>query len=403
MWICFRTKAKKPLSFLTLPVLSFLVFMSVLLPPEISHSEQVTLSWDAPTTYTDGTSLTDYFGGYKVYYGTSSGNYPNVTDVGDVTAYTVSNLPAGNYYFAVTTYDKFGNESDYSNEVVLNAPLVSTVTYPVNGAAIKAASYVIQGTASQGTSKVEVGITGSGGTSWYPATGTASWTYSWSPASDGNYAVTSRATDASGNVEVPGAGISVAIDRTTPSSAVTAPAASSAINRSSPNYYIVGTATDAGSGIKGVEVSTNGGASWSPATGTSSWSYVWTLPVADGPYGIMSRATDSAGNVEPPKPAITLTIDGVNPTSNITSPAAGSNLISGSTAVNIAGTASDNGTGVKQVGLSFDGGATWVTANGTSSWNYSWNLPAAGSHTILSRATDNAGNTETPGTGVPTR
>ncbi len=75
-----------------------------------------TLGWAAPTTNTDGTPLTD-LAGYKIYYGTSSGNYTKVINAGNVTSYTVNDLPAGTYYFAVTTYDAQNIESGYSGEV----------------------------------------------------------------------------------------------------------------------------------------------------------------------------------------------------------------------------------------------------------------------------------------------
>ncbi len=75
------------------------------------------LSWDAPQTYTDGRPLGDALGGFKVYYGTSSRNYTHVVDVGKVTTYRVVGLSPATYYFAVTAYDRSGNESDYSNEV----------------------------------------------------------------------------------------------------------------------------------------------------------------------------------------------------------------------------------------------------------------------------------------------
>ena len=57
------------------------------------------------------------FKGYNIYYGTSSGVYTISIDVGDFTSYTVTDLPDGTHYFAVTYYDKFFNESWYSNEV----------------------------------------------------------------------------------------------------------------------------------------------------------------------------------------------------------------------------------------------------------------------------------------------
>ena len=74
-----------------------------------------TLSWDVPATNTDGTPLTD-LAGFKVYFGTSSGNYTTVINVGNVTAYVVSNLASGTYYFTVTSYSFPGYESDFSNE-----------------------------------------------------------------------------------------------------------------------------------------------------------------------------------------------------------------------------------------------------------------------------------------------
>ena len=77
---------------------------------------QVTHEWD-PNTEPD-------LAGYKLYYGTSSGNYPNVIDVGNQVTYTVTGLiPGETYYFSVTAYNTSGYESDYSNEIVYTVPL----------------------------------------------------------------------------------------------------------------------------------------------------------------------------------------------------------------------------------------------------------------------------------------
>ena len=54
--------------------------------------------------------------GYKVYWGTASRVYQPPTVLTNATA-TVSNLPPGTYYFAVTAYDAAGNESAFSREV----------------------------------------------------------------------------------------------------------------------------------------------------------------------------------------------------------------------------------------------------------------------------------------------
>ena len=82
------------------------------------NNNVATLSWDPPTTNVDGTSLDD-LAGYKIYYGTSSGNYTGMIDITDPqkSDHTIENLASGTYYFVATAYDTSGNESDFSNEV----------------------------------------------------------------------------------------------------------------------------------------------------------------------------------------------------------------------------------------------------------------------------------------------
>ena len=75
-----------------------------------------TLEWTAPVTNSDGSALTD-LAGFRVYYGTSSGSYPQSIDVGKVTTYPVPDLPRSvRYFFVVTAYNQVGVESDPSNE-----------------------------------------------------------------------------------------------------------------------------------------------------------------------------------------------------------------------------------------------------------------------------------------------
>ena len=69
-----------------------------------SPGNSATLTWVAPTTNADGTPLTD-LAGYKIYYGTSSGVYSVIIDVGNITTYKIDNLSPGTYYFSVTAYD----------------------------------------------------------------------------------------------------------------------------------------------------------------------------------------------------------------------------------------------------------------------------------------------------------
>jgi hypothetical protein len=98
-------------------ILHVLLAIIISLNASVAFASVVTLSWDAPTANADGTTLTD-LAGYKVYYCTSSGDYSEYIDVGNVLSYMVSDLENGFvYYFAVTAYDTSGNESEYSNDV----------------------------------------------------------------------------------------------------------------------------------------------------------------------------------------------------------------------------------------------------------------------------------------------
>lgn len=73
------------------------------------------LSWTAPSQNEDGTDLTD-LAGYKLYWGSTPGSYPNSVTIDNptVTTYLVENLAPGTYEFVATSYNVSGVESRYS-------------------------------------------------------------------------------------------------------------------------------------------------------------------------------------------------------------------------------------------------------------------------------------------------
>lgn len=77
-----------------------------------------TLSWEPPAENADGSPLTP-LAGYKIYYGTTPGQYSESIAVPDpaVTSYTVDGLAPGTYYFAITAVDTNAQESGYGDEV----------------------------------------------------------------------------------------------------------------------------------------------------------------------------------------------------------------------------------------------------------------------------------------------
>lgn len=101
----------KNLSFINL-----FLFSCLLLQLEAKAST-ISLSWDASTS----TNV----GGYKIFYGQTSGNYPNMIDVGNTTTTIIPNLPEKTEIFiAAKAYNKDRTlESPFSLEL-------STITPP---------------------------------------------------------------------------------------------------------------------------------------------------------------------------------------------------------------------------------------------------------------------------------
>ncbi len=126
-------------------------------------------------------------------------------------------------------------------------------------------------------------------------------------AGDSNY---SGSTSVSQRVEIYPINIVV-------TSTITSPASGYITNATS--ITVSGTAAgDASDPVNLVEVSINGGATWQPAVGSSSWSKTIIFP-QEGIFAIKSRATTIAGTVETPKSGISVTIDRTAPTGNIVS------------------------------------------------------------------------------------
>lgn len=373
----------------------------------------------------------------------------------------------------------------------------SSITAPVTAERIRGASYTITGTANDsgasGLSRVEVSINAS---AWQTATGTASWSYTWTLGADGDYNVRSRAVDTAGNIETAGAGIDVSIDNTPPVVSSTDPVDGAteivvettvkavfsedmdpatinttmltlkdsldvpvtgvvsydapsrtamftpSANLASKTYYTATVST----GVKDVTgnamaadkawtfqtkdvitpvttmtinpSSPDGDNGWyksvpsitlsSSEPGYTNYSWIadaepwttYTVPF-DVPLGVNTfyyYSVDSTGNEEAPHLSQAFNVDTAVPSSSIVTPSDGASL-RGAGYI-ITGTATDSGaSGVSRVEISIDQGL-WTAAAGTTNWTYSWTFPGEGQHNIRARAVDNAGNTETAGSGI---
>ena len=227
----------------------------------------------------------------------------------------------------------------------------STLTFPTTAALYDNASWTAGcasagfcGTATDnsgaGLQKVELTIRQGAGNYWdgsafssaspvfVLASGLSSWSYAFPASSfpaDGAYTVQIRATDNLNGVEIPSS-LDFTVDQTPPSAfSLGAPTAGQAIRNGQTVSVPGGSPTDA-NGIANVAFKACAGAgacTFAAATVTigsstvSPYSATWSSQPADGPYKIVARATDNAGNTTDSAP-VAVTVDNTAPVHAVT-------------------------------------------------------------------------------------
>ena len=87
---------------------------------EVTPVDYIKLSWLAPESNADGSTLTD-LGGYMVYYRMDNDAEQIYSlDVGNVTSVTIENLSPGIWCFAIKAYKDSNIESKFSNYACKN-------------------------------------------------------------------------------------------------------------------------------------------------------------------------------------------------------------------------------------------------------------------------------------------
>jgi hypothetical protein len=97
-------------------------------------------------------------------------------------------------------------------------------------------------------------------------------------------------------------------DTTAPVVTITSPSAGANIPNGS-NVVLTGTVTDIGGIVAGVNVSTDGGATWHPATGTTSFSYNY-VQHGKGLVPVLVRAIDDSGNYSATPKTVSFSVTG---------------------------------------------------------------------------------------------
>ena len=354
-------------------------------------------AWSAVFSWSP--SATTGVAGYRLYYGAGSGNYTQSIDVGNVTQTTISNLTAGNtYYAAVTAYTTSALESVKSNEVSFvasgstSSPLTVSLTSPTSGASYTApANITLTATASDSNATVSYVEFYSGSTRFVTVT-SSPYTFAWSNVAAGTYTLTAKAYDSNGAVATSGP-VNVTVSGTTTSQAPTVTLSSNGTSFAAPaSITLTAAASEVGGTISKVEFYS--GSSLAASDTSSPYTATFT-GVPTGSYTVTAKAYDSRG-VSVTSAPITLSVGTTTtntpPTVSLTSPANATTLKAPAT-VTLSANASDVGGSISKV--EFYSGTTLVATVTNSPYSVTFTGVSAGTYVITARAYDNQGATAT--------
>ena len=217
---------------------------------------------------------------------------------------------------------------------------------------------------------------------------------------DGSHTITARQTDLAGNTSSASAGLSITVDTTGPSVSFTTPAN---LDTASGTISLVATASDAGTGITGVQFKVGTTNIGSEDTTSPYGTSLDTTTLSDGVYTLNAVARDVVGNFS--TSSVSITVDNTAPvapgTPDLTTGTdTGDSSMDDSTsnATPQFTVSCVNGSTVRI----FSAGSTQIGSGTCSSGTVTITSStlADGSHTITARQTDLAGNTSSASAGL---
>ena len=395
--------------------------------------------------------------GYEV--SVNDGSIYPWTAIGDVSTKKLDGLDLTNgntYSFDVRALDKAGNTSATvsSNGIKVDTQAPSSSVAVVSDyynqvlwdQSIQIQGSAVDGTNESGLASVEITIqnTSNGNyyngdgwrteATWLTPQGTDTWLFDLSSGEliDGNdYVITSRSTDAVGNIQTEYGQDSFTYDNSEPESSF----------QFAENFYgpilwdsetvIQGTSYDAFSAVGTVDVSlrddtgggtffngqdwTNSSEQWFRADGQENWSFSINSSSFEDThqYTVFIRSTDLTGNQETTPASSYFTFDSSLPASEVLIEREFYNTNNWSDVNSISGVSGDAVSGVDSVRISIlrtsdnywcNGSSqwvineTWLEPSGLENWSYALNLNTlvnGVSYVVSSRATDITGNVQT--------
>lgn len=209
--------------------------------------------------------------------------------------------------------------------------------------------------------------------------------YTWSNTPQGSHAITARATDGNGVTSTATLGIQVSGANQPPSVVLTSPANGTAFTAPA-QITIAASASDADGSISLVEFLQNGNVIGT--TNLSPYAMTWSS-VPPGSYTLTARATDNRAAVATSAPlSVVVAAPNSPPSVAIATPLPGTQYAAPAT-VNLSATASDGDGTVAKV--DFYANAALIGTAQTPPYAFTWSNVAAGTYSLIAKATDNAG------------
>ncbi len=309
-------------------------------------------------------------------------------------------LTDGTHAFKVRATDTAGNVSAYSatRSVVIDtiAPVVTTTT-PTDGSYTNASAPAFAGTCTTGDGVVTLNITNTTTTTVTTSCTASAWATSVFGLNDATYGFNAQQTDLAGNTGISATNY-VTIDTVAPTAPSTPDliAANDSGTSSTDNITNINTPTFNGTAESGTTVVIYDGTTAIGSGTATGGSYSITVTaLGDGTHSITAKSFDSASNVSPPSPALSVTIDTVittpsqpDLTAATDSGTSSSDNVTKIVTPSFAGTAESGSTVTIYDGATLSGTSTAAAGN----YTITAGTLSEGSHTMKVRAVDVAGN-----------